>query len=78
MEVDDGVVIFNPVTSTFIDLDERGAELWLTMSETGWDDDALVRHLVDDFGSGEERASYVVATFVDDLARCGVLERGGG
>jgi Coenzyme PQQ synthesis protein D (PqqD) len=75
VEVDDGVVIFNPETATFIDLDEQGAELWLTMSESGWDDHTLVRHLVATFDSDEERASYVVANFVEDMARLGVLKR---
>jgi Coenzyme PQQ synthesis protein D (PqqD) len=74
VEVDDGVVIFSGGTNTFVDLDERGAELWLTLSGLGWDDDALVRHLVLEFDTGEDEAAEIVEAFVQDLARHGVLD----
>jgi hypothetical protein len=73
IEVEDGVVIFDPDTNTYLDLDERGAELWLTMVDLGWDEEALVRHLVDEFASSPEQAEEVVASFVGELTRRGVL-----
>jgi len=73
IEVEDGVVVFAPRSTTYLDLDERGAELWLTSIELGWDDRSLSRHLVAEFGSTEEQAQAVVRGFMDDLERRGLI-----
>jgi hypothetical protein len=73
IEVDDGVVVLDPRSATYVDLDERGAELWLTSIELGWDDDALTRHLVAEFGSTQEQAQAVVLGFMEDLVRRGLV-----
>jgi hypothetical protein len=77
IEVEDGVVVFDPRSVTYLDLDERGAELWLTSIELGWDDRALARHLVAEFGATDEQAEAVVHRFLEDLKRRGVVTRTG-
>lgn len=77
IEADDGIVIFNPTSGQFVDLDVRGAELWQTMVEVAGDERSIERHLVATFSTDAGLAAEVVAGFFEELERLGVVAQVG-
>lgn len=75
--VDDGLTIFVPAESVFIDLDSAGAELFDRLVEDAWNLERTSRRLAVERHLAVREASRVVETFVGDLRRLGVVDPDG-
>jgi hypothetical protein len=69
MEVDDGVVVYDPATGRFADLNPSGAELWVALEAAGWSAAPVEQHLVRTYGMSPEEARSVVRDFFGELER---------
>lgn len=69
MEVDDGVVIYDPATGRFADLNASAAELWVALDAADWSVPAVEQHLVRTYGMSPEEARGVVTAFLGELER---------
>ncbi len=72
IEVDDGLVVFEPSSGAFLDLDESAAELFVVLSDHGGSSSAVVEHLVSVHGLDVAAAQAIVEQFVADLRGYGV------
>jgi hypothetical protein len=73
--VADGLVIYEPATSRFVDLNGSGADLWALLVEERWETAGVVERLVADFELERHEAARLVDTFVSQLVGAGVLAR---
>ena len=71
--VDDGIVIFNPTTRAFVDLNESAAEMWATLTASRWSAEAVAAHLVATYEMPAADARATVEAFVADLAANGIV-----
>jgi PqqD family protein of HPr-rel-A system len=69
MEVDDGVVVYDPATGRFADLNASAAELWVALEAAGWSASMVGQHLVRTYGMSPDEARDVVAAFLGELER---------
>jgi hypothetical protein len=72
IEVDDGIVVFEPSSNAFLDLNESAAELFVVLSRHGGSRTAVVDHLVAVHRLDVEAAQSMVEEFVRDLTEYGV------
>ncbi len=72
IEVDDGIVVFEPSSRAFLDLNESAAELFRVLSRDGSSPEAVVEHLVALHRLDVEAAKSIVDQFVGELRRHGV------
>jgi Coenzyme PQQ synthesis protein D (PqqD) len=73
LHVDDGVVVFEPGSGRFVDLNESAAALWDVLVDASWDGEAAVDHLVRDHGVEQTEASRIVSGLLADLERNEVI-----
>jgi hypothetical protein len=73
--VADGLVIYEPATSRFVDLNGSGADLWALLVAECWDTARVVGRLAGEFDLEPEDAARFVDAFVSRLVEAGVLAR---
>ena len=77
LHVDDGVVVFEPGSGRFVDLNDSAAELWDLLVGSSWDGEAAVDHLVRTHGVELREAGRIVSGFLGDLERNEVIRPSG-
>ena len=73
LSVDDGIVIFIPHSSGFVDLNASAAELWNLMIHSAWDVGAAVVYLTSVYSTAAGEAEQIVNSFLEDLKKNTVL-----
>ena len=71
-EIEGEVVALDLKNSTYIGINQSGGELW-PLLRAGTDEEALVAHLVGEFGISVEVATKDVRAFIEELRSRGLL-----
>ena len=72
VEVDDGIVVYLPVRSRFLDLNETASECWALIVDEGRTMSFAVRRLMARHSVDEETANGALAAFVSAMEAEGI------
>ena len=67
LDVDDEIVVFNPISWMFANLDATAAELWRVLGAADWAEIEMIDYLRGRYKMAEPEATSIVRKFVADL-----------
>ena len=75
LDVDDEIVVFNPISWMFANLDATAAELWRVLGAADWAEIEMIDYLRGRYKMAEPEATSIVRKFVADLEHNHALSR---
>lgn len=75
--VDDGIVVYTPLSERFFDLTGSAAELFAALAAAEWHPEVAVRHLLHGYWMAEAMAEGIVRDYFEVLEENGILSTSG-